>query len=82
MSKFKEAESKLYGFLLFLLFFVIISTIITIAKCTRDYSKKPVVDKTQSYNRVCIGGHQYWNMYNRLGIRLNDQGKPIKCEEK
>lgn len=38
----------------------------------------------KDYNIVCLGGHEYWraNFMAKgfLGIKLDDNGKPISCE--
>jgi hypothetical protein len=35
------------------------------------------------YEIICIGGHQYyranWTQKALLGIKLTDEGKPVKC---
>ena len=43
-------------------------------------------DKEEDYSIICIGGHEYYraNFMNKgfLGIRLNYDGKPIKCDNR
>lgn len=40
-------------------------------------------DDESDYEKICIHGHEYWraNFSNKgfLGIRLDDDGKPIAC---
>ena len=43
-------------------------------------------DDKSDYKIICLGDHEYWraNFMNKglLGIKLDDSGKPIICEEK
>lgn len=41
--------------------------------------------KNKDYEIICLGGHEYWRMNfiqkTAVTIKLNDDGKPIKCNE-
>ena len=49
----------------------------------REESKRPMNDRTSSYEEVCIGGHVYYQRsrghQGYLSIKLDDNGKPVKC---
>jgi hypothetical protein len=32
-----------------------------------------------NYEKICVEGHIYFHGYKRLAIKLDDEGKPIKC---
>lgn len=38
-------------------------------------------DRSNNYEEICIKGHVYYDGYNRLSIKLDDNGKPIKCNK-
>ncbi len=48
--------------------------------CARDISRK---DHSPYYGIICIDKHEYYKQrsgYAGLAIRLNSDGKPIKCK--
>lgn len=49
----------------------------------REESKRPKNDHTHKYDEVCIGGHIYYEGRTgsvwALSIKLDDNGRPVKC---
>lgn len=49
----------------------------------QEESKRPMNDHTYKYDEVCIGGHVYYQRavmhQGYLSIKLDDNGKPVKC---
>ena len=45
----------------------------------REY---PIANSDSTYGIfiICIENHEYYTGYNSLAIRLDDNGKPVKCE--
>jgi len=39
------------------------------------------IDKSSIFNTICLDNHVYYDSGYRLAIKLNDDGKPIKCKE-
>jgi len=57
------------------LFFVLI-----IMSCNTNSS---VIDTTFPVQEICIEGHAYYKtfgQYNGIALKVNDEGKPIKCK--
>jgi hypothetical protein len=66
---------------------VILLVLLATAGCgnneCREESKRPMDDHTRFYEEVCIGGHVYYQRsigyQGYLSIKLDDNGKPVKC---
>ena len=39
------------------------------------------IDKKDKFNIICIDNHRYYERNNFAFIKLDDNGKPIKCKE-
>lgn len=53
---------------------------------TVEEGKKINLDWSDKYFVVCVNGHEYYTSYSGrhdvLAVRLDDNGKPIKCDRK
>ena len=62
---------------------VLLCLIIFIIGCDNDNIKR--ITPKNKFDIVCINGHEYYFNkcygYTALAIKLDDNGKPIKCEE-
>lgn len=66
--------------------FLLVLAILTLFPFKALSQEKPK-DLTREFKIVCLGGHQYWfrnlysygGFYESLAIKLDDNGKPIKC---
>jgi len=60
-----------------------LSVIFIIGVIVLSYKNWTLGDDETDYEIVCVGGHQYYraNWANKalLGIKLTDEGKPVKC---
>jgi hypothetical protein len=54
---------------------LIVTTTFLLAGCTKNEDSITL----HHYEKICVEGHVYFHGYNRLAIKLDDEGKPIKC---
>lgn len=68
------------AFMIFMIGFLIIDN------CSNDIYvdsfNKEMQDKSYNYSRICIEGHIYFSSFSRVAIKLDNDGKPIKCYKK
>lgn len=52
--------------------------VILVFSCTPK-ERNGILDNSDDYRIICIGGHQYYERIYHLAGRLTDDGKPVKC---
>lgn len=40
-----------------------------------------IPDNTQKYKKICIEDHIYYSSGNKLALKVNDNGLPVKCDK-
>lgn len=60
-------------------FFLLCYTCLLVSSCVEEDGEKTIENHDIYYEKICIEGHVYFDRYKQLSIKLDDEGKPIKC---